>query len=96
MKKIIDNELIIKVFLYDTEQDRDEHIATMKKDGYGVQRSGVANTHPDSTVTAFMNEDNWKPYAEFSKEKKNVEIKEPISYETDLYFFNVYNPIKEK
>ena len=90
MKKIMDNELVVKVFLYDNEEDRDSHIAKMKNEGYNVKRSGFVNTHPDSTVTAYMDDNNWKPYAEFSKEKKNIEIKEPISYETDLYFFNIF------
>lgn len=95
MKLILDNELEIKVFLYDTEEERDESIEQMKKLGFKVKRSGIANIHPEYTVTAYIDDNNWKPYAEFMKLKEKCQTKDNISYETDIYSFGVYNPIKK-
>lgn len=95
MKLILDNELEVKVYLYETEEERDESIEQMKELGYTVKRSGVANTRTENTITAYMEDDNWKPYAEFMKVRENFKTKENIAYESDLYFFNIYNPIKE-
>ena len=95
MKLILDNELEIKVYLYETEEERDENIEQMEKIGFKVKRCGVANISTESTIATYIDDNNWKPYAEFMKVRENFKTKENISYESDLYFFNIYNPIKE-
>ncbi|MGJ0846533.1 hypothetical protein ACR77J_07585 [Tissierella praeacuta] len=93
MKLILDNELEVKVFLYDTEEERDKSIEQMKRLGFTAKRSGVANISTESTTTAY-DDDNWKPYAEFMKVRERFQTKDNISYETGMYFFNICNPIE--
>lgn len=90
MKLIIDNEIAIKSYIYETEEERDEHIKEMNKIGYDVKKKGVKNISPESTITAFDNEANWHPFAEFYKVKQMADPKGPIYYETELYFSNIY------
>ena len=94
MKLILDNELEIKVYLYETEKEREESIVLMEKMGFTVKRKGDANISTESTTTAYMDDSNWKPYAEFMKVRENFKTRDNISYETDIYFFNIYNPNK--
>ena len=94
MKLILDVELEVKVVLYDTEEERDANIIEMEKAGFIVKRKGQAYISTESTMSAYDDDNNWKPYAEFTKTREKFKTGENIRYESDMYWFSIYNPVK--
>lgn len=91
MELMLDTEIEIKVYVYDTEQERDESILEMEKLGYTARKFGEYNFANDNTVVGFLEESNWEYFAEFSKEERKFATDSDIYYETDVYFTDIQN-----
>ncbi|ABS39417.1 hypothetical protein [Clostridium botulinum] len=92
MKEILNANLEVKVFKYESEKELNKHKDKMLKDGWKCTRSGQYNLSPVSTITAFCNEKNWYYVAEFNKKNEFININKPTSYESEAYWFTIYEP----
>jgi hypothetical protein len=95
MKEIIHAQLELKMITYDTEEERDIHMKEMNNNGWQIKRSGEYNLCAESTVTAYCDKNNWSCYAEYFKEQQSNIKDENISYESETYWFGIYNKKEE-
>ena len=95
MEQILDAKLEIKVFKYVSKEEMENHIKTMSNEGWKCERHCEYMLNPSSTITEFCKEINWKYTAEFNKKIENVTVDEPTSYESEMYWFNIYESENE-
>lgn len=91
MREIIDYNLEVKVFTYDTEEEQENHIAYMEELGWKVKRSDQYMMSTESTTKAFCDDNNWYYYAEYYREKKTNIQDNNKCYESDIYYFGFFN-----
>ena len=90
MKEILSVNLQVRIYRYKSKEKMDKHKEAMIKAGWECRYSGKTNLSPESTVTAFCDDKNWHYVAEYCKQKEQ-KTNELISYNTEGYFFSVYN-----
>jgi hypothetical protein len=76
--------LEIRVFRYDTEDEREKHIKEMEAEGFKV-KTGEAMLENAGTITQYHNKNNWHLVSEFYRKTNWADPK--YNYETDAYFF---------
>jgi hypothetical protein len=96
LEQILDVKLEVKVFKYASEEEMNYHIEAMKKIDYDCVRKGQYILKPTSNIHDYSNEANWKYVAEFSRKEQEVSVNEPTSYESMVYWFNIYKPEKKE
>lgn len=90
MKEIFNVNFELKVFKYVSKEEMENHIQSMIKEGWTCERSGEYMLSPSSLVSDFCNKDNWIYTSEFSKKIEYVSVDKPTSYESELYWFDIY------
>lgn len=76
--------LEIRVFKYDSIEERDAHVREMEAEGFKTH-TGEAMLSKSSLVSEYLKKENWFLVAEYSRVDK---FSDPnINYETDAYVF---------
>lgn len=91
MKEIIHAQLELKMITYDTLEERDIHMKEMNGKGWQIKKFGEYNLCSESTVTAYCDKNNWSYYAEYFKEQQTNTQDKNLSYESEMYWFDIYN-----
>ncbi|WP_291566782.1 MULTISPECIES: hypothetical protein [unclassified Clostridium] len=95
MKEIMKVNLEVKLFKYSSEKEMEIHIGTMIQNGWNCKRKGKYMFIPSSLISDYCNEDNWEWSAEFSRENKEIATDKSISYDSEIYYFMIYESEEE-
>lgn len=96
MKNILHGSLVVKVFTYESEEEMIKHNEKMTQEGWVIKKKGKCFLLPNCTITEFEKEENWTYYTEYKQEFKKEDKSKPISYETDMYWFDVFKSKKDE
>lgn len=84
MECIKNVNLEVRVFKYESHEEREEHIRKMEAEGFKAH-AGEAMLKSSSLTKDYLNKENWHLVAEFSRIRK--ESAPDLPYETDTYVF---------